>query len=55
MKSSLVVKRSISLAGRKTGVSIEDAFWNGLKEIAADRNMTVSDLVMIHPQRSGPT
>jgi predicted DNA-binding ribbon-helix-helix protein len=45
MKSSLVVKRSISLAGRKTGVSIEDAFWNGLKEIAADRNMTVSDLV----------
>jgi predicted DNA-binding ribbon-helix-helix protein len=44
-KSSLVVKRSILIAGRKTGVSVEDAFWNGLKEIAADRSMTRSDLV----------
>jgi macrodomain Ter protein organizer (MatP/YcbG family) len=30
---------------RKTGVSVEDAFWNRLKEIAADRKMTLSDLV----------
>ena len=44
MKSQ-VVKRSIVIATHKTSVSLEDAFWNGLKEIAASRNMALSDLV----------
>jgi predicted DNA-binding ribbon-helix-helix protein len=44
MKSP-VVKRSIVIAGHKTSVSLEDAFWRGLKEIASARNMTLSDLV----------
>jgi predicted DNA-binding ribbon-helix-helix protein len=44
MKSP-VVKRSIVIAGHKTSVSLEDAFWKGLKEIASARNMTLSDLV----------
>lgn len=44
MKSP-VVKRSIVIAGHKTSVSLEDAFWKGLKEIADARNMTLSDLV----------
>ena len=44
MKSP-VVKRSIVLAGHKTSVSLEDAFWAALKEIAGKRLMTVSDLV----------
>ena len=44
MKSP-VVKRSIVIAGHKTSVSLEDAFWKGLKEIAGSRNMTLSDLV----------
>jgi predicted DNA-binding ribbon-helix-helix protein len=44
MKSQ-VVKRSIVIANHKTSVSLEDAFWNGLKEIAASRNMPLSDLV----------
>jgi predicted DNA-binding ribbon-helix-helix protein len=44
MKSP-VVKRSIVIAGHKTSVSLEDAFWKGLKEIAAGREMTLSDLV----------
>ena len=38
---SLVSKRSIVIAGHKTSVSIEDEFWNGLKE----RGMTVAQLV----------
>jgi predicted DNA-binding ribbon-helix-helix protein len=42
---SRVVKRSIVFAGRKTSVSLEDAFWQGLKEIAGGRDMTLSDLV----------
>ena len=44
MKST-VVKRSIVVAGHKTSVSLEDAFWNGLKEIAGERHITLSDLV----------
>ena len=44
MKSP-VVKRSIVIAGHKTSVSLEDAFWKGLKEIATAREMTLSDLV----------
>jgi predicted DNA-binding ribbon-helix-helix protein len=44
MKSP-VVKRSIVIAGHKTSVSLEDAFWKGLKEIANGRNMTLSELV----------
>ncbi len=44
MKSP-VVKRSIVIAGHKTSVSLEDAFWKGLKEIAGGRNVTLSDLV----------
>ncbi len=43
--SSPVVKRSIVIAGHKTSVSLEDAFWQGLKEIANGRDMTLSDLV----------
>jgi predicted DNA-binding ribbon-helix-helix protein len=44
MKSP-VVKRSIVLAGHKTSVSLEDAFWVGLKEIAKAQRKTLSDLV----------
>ena len=44
MKSP-VVKRSIVLAGHETSVSLEDAFWEGLKDIAKARRVTLSDLV----------
>jgi predicted DNA-binding ribbon-helix-helix protein len=44
MKSP-VIKRSIVISGHKTSVSLEDAFWRGLKEIALSRRKTLSDLV----------
>ncbi len=44
MKSP-VVKRSIVIASHKTSVSLEDAFWKGLKDIAIARQITLSDLV----------
>ena len=44
MKSK-VVKRSIVIAGHKTSVSLEDAFWETLKELASRRDMTLSDVV----------
>jgi len=42
---SQVIKRSIVIAGHKTSVSLEDAFWRGFKEVAAGRGMTLSALV----------
>ena len=43
--NSTVVKRSIVLAGHKTSVGLEDAFWEGLKDIAKTRRVTLRDLV----------
>ena len=42
---SLIVKRSILLAGRNSSVSLEDEFWNALKKIAGDRNVMLSELI----------
>lgn len=44
MKSS-IIKRSVVVDGHKTSVSLEDAFWNALKEIANGRDMTLSQLI----------
>jgi predicted DNA-binding ribbon-helix-helix protein len=44
MKSP-VVKRSIVVASHKTSVSLEEAFWNGMKEISVVRKVTLSELV----------
>ena len=38
-------KRSVEIHGHPTGVNLEDAFWNALKEIAATREVSVSDLI----------
>ena len=38
-------KRSININGHPTSVSLEDGFWGALNEIAASRNVRVSDLV----------
>jgi predicted DNA-binding ribbon-helix-helix protein len=43
--NSPVIKRSVVIAGHKTSVSLEDAFWGALKEIATGLNKTLSDLV----------
>jgi predicted DNA-binding ribbon-helix-helix protein len=42
---SFVVKRSIAVDGHKTSVTLEEAFWNGLKQIASDRHLSISELV----------
>ena len=40
-----VRKRSISIAGHATSVSLEDPFWDALRDIAAARGCSVADLV----------
>jgi predicted DNA-binding ribbon-helix-helix protein len=42
---SLVMKRSVIVGGHKTSVSLEEAFWSALKEIAAKRDASLSELV----------
>ena len=39
------MKRSIVIAGHQTSISIEEPFWKGLREIAAAKDMTLSELV----------
>jgi predicted DNA-binding ribbon-helix-helix protein len=42
---SLIIKRSIVVDGHKTSVSLEDAFWKSLRQIAAMRGETLSHLI----------
>ena len=43
--TSTIVKHTIEVAGRKTSLSLEDAFWQALKNIARNRRTTPRDLV----------
>ncbi|MCK0121478.1 ribbon-helix-helix domain-containing protein [Loktanella sp. F6476L] len=38
------VKRSLTLAGHRTSVSLEDIFWNAFRQIAARRGQPINDL-----------
>ena len=40
-----VNKRSVVIAGHKTSVSLENAFWEALRSIAAERLMSVNELI----------
>jgi predicted DNA-binding ribbon-helix-helix protein len=42
---SLIVKRSVVIERHKTSVSLEESFWNDLKEIARYQRVTVSKLL----------
>ncbi len=42
---SPVAKRSVVIDGHKTSVSLEDAFWSGLREIAHAQGATLSKLI----------
>jgi predicted DNA-binding ribbon-helix-helix protein len=43
-RNTRVLKRSIIISGRKTSISLEDEFWEGLREIAAQQGTTMSAL-----------
>jgi predicted DNA-binding ribbon-helix-helix protein len=38
-------KRSVTIAGHRTSITLEDAFWTALKETAGQLDMSVSSLV----------
>jgi predicted DNA-binding ribbon-helix-helix protein len=41
-----MTKRSITIAGHRTSISVEDAFWEALAEIAAARGESLAKLVV---------
>jgi predicted DNA-binding ribbon-helix-helix protein len=43
--SSRVVKHSVVIAGHRTSVSLEDAFWRALKDIAAQEGVSLASLI----------
>lgn len=48
------VKRSLSIAGHRTSVSLEEPFWETLKEIAAQEGKSVAALVALIDQGRAP-
>jgi predicted DNA-binding ribbon-helix-helix protein len=49
-----IIKRSIAIAGHRTSVSLEEAFWRELKTLAKSRGRATSALVAaIDAERKG--
>ena len=47
-------KRSLTIHGHRTSISLEETFWAALNDIAKARQMSVASLVqMIDKERSG--
>jgi predicted DNA-binding ribbon-helix-helix protein len=42
---SAIAKHSLVIAGHSTSISLEQAFWDGLKSLAALRQTTIAALV----------
>jgi len=38
------IKRSLTLRGHRTSVSLEDAFWRAFREIAEERSLAINEL-----------
>ncbi|MCT8972641.1 ribbon-helix-helix domain-containing protein [Microbaculum marinisediminis] len=47
-------KRSVTVAGHRTSVSLEDEFWQALGDIAGERGMSVSSLIAEIDENRGP-
>ncbi|MDJ0948277.1 MAG: ribbon-helix-helix domain-containing protein [Alphaproteobacteria bacterium] len=44
-EGTAIRKRSVMVAGHRTSVSLEDAFWSALQEIAGQRGLSLNALV----------
>ncbi len=38
-------KHSVTIAGHRTSISLEDEFWQGLKALADSRNKSLADII----------
>ncbi|MDO8288883.1 MAG: ribbon-helix-helix domain-containing protein [Parvibaculum sp.] len=39
------IKRSVSISGHRTSISLEQPFWDALKEVACSLDVSVNELV----------
>ena len=54
-RDGAVAKRSLAVAGHRTSISLEQAFWSGLRDIAAERGLSVAALVAEVDRARGPS
>ena len=40
-----IIKRSVAIAGHRTSVSLEEPFWDELKRMAHERDMSLNGLI----------
>lgn len=45
MRSGRPVKRSLTIAGHRTSISLEAAFWDALKAIAASEGRPLAEII----------
>ncbi len=43
--SAAISKRSLAIAGHRTSISLEEAFWQGLRQVAQERHLSIAALV----------
>ena len=48
-----VVKRSISISGHHTSITLENIFWESLRKLAAERSQSMQDLIRIIDTKRG--
>lgn len=44
-RSALIAKHSLAIAGHRTSISLEQAFWDGLRHLANERGLSIAALV----------
>lgn len=49
-----VAKRSVTIAGHRTSISLEDAFWDALGEIARRKDCSLAGLIQEIDRERGP-
>jgi predicted DNA-binding ribbon-helix-helix protein len=49
-----VAKRSVTIAGHRTSLSLEEPFWDALQEIAAEKERPVAALIREVDKARGP-
>lgn len=45
LEDAKLKKHSVTIAGHRTSISLEACFWRHLRQIAADRNVSINELV----------
>ncbi|MBC8051071.1 MAG: ribbon-helix-helix domain-containing protein [Chitinophagales bacterium] len=49
------VKRSLTIAGHRTSISLEEAFWSALQDVARERGKAVASLIFQIDAKRGKT